>query len=887
MSLVAAIAAGIVDALWKSTLLLSFAFALHRLLRHRPARVRWQLWKATTLGLLLIPVLGGLLPAWRLEILPPKNSEHSQAPLSLVVDPLRSTRAKQERLAETGTALRLVKPASEHDPLVAGTLEHRSSFVKRSAPAGNRFPGGDAFFTGASMRPHEGSFSEDPSIGGSTDDRSIAHPSMNDSAAGDFAFERSPVHGSSPAIAAPIIARLSTAWQAFAGPLTFAWIAVVGFFLLRQTRSQLRVRRFLTTSLPLPNSWVAQVQATLHEIGIKRPVLIRSSSEIDTPMTFGAFRPWVLLPSDALHWSKDRLHVALSHELIHVRQNDWWFGALARTACALYWFHPLAWLAAKRGSEQCEHSCDEQVLEHGTVPSDYATHLLSLAQSIQPSSPAPATALAMVRPHELESRIMEILNPHDRRRGRSTLLLVTSAAVAGTILILAPVKLAHAVPSLDDQSSSVAAPLLRLPAAKLTSSPKPLLSLPSNAVSPVPAPVLSLRTDTIPTPPTPVPTPRLVTVPSVTPPSLTLRSSVAPIATRAPRPTLPRPVRAPTPPSTITLRGNNKVSVSHNNWTRTGHDNGSYTSSVHYNDDDFQLKFQQTGEVEYREQDHSIAHMEPGSEISFAVSTTGQDFRMEIRGEGDELQSRVWLNGHERDFDRTARQARDLALSLIADVQESGQLRGQEGALRGKIGALRGKEGALRGKIGAIRGRAGALQGRIGAIRGEEGALRGKIGALRGKEGALRGKIGGLRGQLSALNARRKHVSDSDQKHIKRLIRDVEEEIEDCEHQLRNLNTDEQVRELERQLDSSRTDARIREVTRELDAEDTEAQIREVERELESLDTDEQIHEIEREIEELDVHNRVEKIDERASEKRERMKELLREWGGSSRRRVV
>ena len=69
----------------------------------------------------------------------------------------------------------------------------------------------------------------------------------------------------------------------------------------------------------------------------------------------------------------------LTHEMIHVRRRDVLRQLMVRAVLALYWFHPLSWVAARLAAIASEEACDEEVLALGTRPSQYATHLLSLA----------------------------------------------------------------------------------------------------------------------------------------------------------------------------------------------------------------------------------------------------------------------------------------------------------------------------------------------------------------------------------------------------------------------------------------------------------------------------------------------------------------------------
>jgi len=195
----------------------------------------------------------------------------------------------------------------------------------------------------------------------------------------------------------------------------------------------------LTRRCPLATdpALLAEMRRLTAAAGVRRRVGLRQGAAVAVPMTTGLRRPVVLLPADAGEWPAGRLQAALSHELAHVGRRDWAWHGLAGVACALYWFNPLMWLAAHRLRAESERACDDAVLAAGTLPADYAGHLLEIARRLSVSGPRrPGAAVAMAhRPH-IEGRLRAILRAGLDRRGvtRRRLLLALAAAV----LVLLP-----------------------------------------------------------------------------------------------------------------------------------------------------------------------------------------------------------------------------------------------------------------------------------------------------------------------------------------------------------------------------------------------------------------------------------------------------------------
>jgi TonB family protein len=114
----------------------------------------------------------------------------------------------------------------------------------------------------------------------------------------------------------------------------------------------------------------------------------------------------VLLPAAAATWNDDRLRAVFSHELAHIRRRDWLFHVLAEGLCAIYWLHPLFWLAKRQLYREAERAADDVVLSLGIDGHDYAAHLVEIVRGSRRLSPAPT--IAMARAADLPVRIASI-----------------------------------------------------------------------------------------------------------------------------------------------------------------------------------------------------------------------------------------------------------------------------------------------------------------------------------------------------------------------------------------------------------------------------------------------------------------------------------------------
>jgi beta-lactamase regulating signal transducer with metallopeptidase domain/HEAT repeat protein len=384
----------------KATLLLTLALVGAAALRRASAGSRHMLWIGALAAVVLLPALSRWTP-WHVEVLPLSLGES----VGVLIEQ-RASAADVRRPSEISSAA-AVGTATRDD---------------RVAPTG----AGEAGATSGLQ-----SRSEEP-------DPSLAHGAA---AVADPAAQRaSAQRDAAPAAGAALDLRTA---------LAALWMVGTLLLLARLVAGIASVSRIVRGARPLEGSaWTTPLWEVADRLGISRAPRLLRSDRVSMPFACGLFRPAIVLPADASGWDDARRRAVLFHELAHVRRRDLVGHTLARVACALYWFHPLVWAAARRLRSESERACDDLVLISGTRASDYAHHLLEIVTGVRNAS-APAAALAMARRKEFEGRMLAILDPDQRRaapgRLQATALLAGLVALTLTVSGMAPASVLRSV----------------------------------------------------------------------------------------------------------------------------------------------------------------------------------------------------------------------------------------------------------------------------------------------------------------------------------------------------------------------------------------------------------------------------------------------------------
>jgi beta-lactamase regulating signal transducer with metallopeptidase domain len=158
------------------------------------------------------------------------------------------------------------------------------------------------------------------------------------------------------------------------------WLAGVAALTLHLLRVYVRLRIAVRSSTPFGPEDAGLVDRLARLLALRKTPDVRVSDRVTTPLVAGLFRPTVLIPARAFATlSPGELAMAICHELAHVRRRDLLLGWVPAVAERLFFFHPLARLAAREYVVAREAACDTLVLRVMDVaPREYGRMLVRL-----------------------------------------------------------------------------------------------------------------------------------------------------------------------------------------------------------------------------------------------------------------------------------------------------------------------------------------------------------------------------------------------------------------------------------------------------------------------------------------------------------------------------
>ena len=368
-----------VDAAIKVAFLLALAWIVTRLMSQRSAALRHSLWTAAIAGALVLPLLAVALPSW-------------------------------------------------HAP-IPGADAARALGVRVGDALGAGFARPAADVQAADQRVANGSGSVTARTPAATEELQLA-----------AAASAATVPTTGPVQVTITAPPASLGWPAI---ITLVWLGGAILALVPLLLGVVQLRAVGRSAHDVASDALDDYAATLgRSLGMNRVVRVVEGEAVATPMTWGIVRPVVLVPAGFGDWPEARQRDVLLHELAHVARYDCLTQYLASAVCALHWYNPFAWIAARSLRVERERACDDRVLLAGARASEYAEHLLTIARTLRAPGGVGTAALAMARPSHLEGSLLAVLDAGRRRavltRGRAALVGSGTLAVVALVATLAP-----------------------------------------------------------------------------------------------------------------------------------------------------------------------------------------------------------------------------------------------------------------------------------------------------------------------------------------------------------------------------------------------------------------------------------------------------------------
>jgi beta-lactamase regulating signal transducer with metallopeptidase domain len=327
--------------------------------------------------------------------------------------------------------------------------------IAMPALVGNRPALFEAGASGTVDRPQTASFKDRSVV--AIAGRSAVSPASEASRA--LAVRQSPAPDS--ARPSSLVSSLSWSVIAFAIYTAVALLLFVRFFLGLVLGGKLR-----RTSQSICDPRLTSLLASrAQSFGLASAPPIAESELICVPVTMGAIRPIILLPSDWREWDEAKLEAVIAHELSHVARHDALTQRLSLMHRAIFWFSPLAWWLDRRLATLAEQASDETALSCGADRKDYAAALLDFFEALR-AAPGRVwwQGVAMAKAGEAEQRVERIL----AWRGAVAMNLKRSVVIAVITLAVPVVYLAAAAHPMSRVQSAQTANPSAAPAATVT-----------------------------------------------------------------------------------------------------------------------------------------------------------------------------------------------------------------------------------------------------------------------------------------------------------------------------------------------------------------------------------------------------------------------------------
>ena len=212
----------------------------------------------------------------------------------------------------------------------------------------------------------------------------------------------------------PIAALVSTEFSAPSMTLeslvSLAWLAGFLVFLLKLAFGNAALLSIRSTSVPMSESWQAQLQALKVQLEIAVDVELRYSTRVAVPAVFGFFKPFIIFPIAYFNQlTEEEIKSIIIHELIHIKRRDFALNLIQQFIRCFLFFNPGVWWLHRQINMYREFTCDDEVNKQLDSSLPYLEALYKVASFSSGHNESHAMTL-LNNKSELTMRVKRIVN---------------------------------------------------------------------------------------------------------------------------------------------------------------------------------------------------------------------------------------------------------------------------------------------------------------------------------------------------------------------------------------------------------------------------------------------------------------------------------------------
>lgn len=214
------------------------------------------------------------------------------------------------------------------------------------------------------------------------------------------------------------------------------WLMGMSFVILlnvyKLVKFQLAINRCKDVKV---SSLVGMVIKCKQRIGLKKYIEVIISKYVSVPVTFGLFRPKILIPHNLINEiSQEKLELIILHELYHIKRYDILKNYLWLIAKSIHWFNPLVWIAYIEYIDDVEISVDNTIISscQQNLAYEYSQSIIDVMRLSNNSCKIPVAMSFCSDKIKLKKRFENMVKPSKKFKSANIIsILVTIIMLLG------------------------------------------------------------------------------------------------------------------------------------------------------------------------------------------------------------------------------------------------------------------------------------------------------------------------------------------------------------------------------------------------------------------------------------------------------------------------